>query len=72
MTLPKRARIVEDGPRDGLQDEAASVSVAANIELIQRLADAGLPAVETTALVSPKWVPQMADNAVALTSKQIA
>ena len=63
MTLPKKVRIVEVGPRDGLQNEAATVPAAVKIELIHRLADAGLPAVEATAFVSPKWVPQMADNA---------
>ncbi|MHB8666551.1 MAG: hydroxymethylglutaryl-CoA lyase [Burkholderiales bacterium] len=63
MTLPKRVRIVEVGPRDGLQNEAGAVTTAVKIELIHRLADAGLPAVEATAFVSPKWVPQMADHA---------
>ena len=63
MTLPKKVRIVEVGPRDGLQNEAGVVPAAVKIELIHRLADAGLPAVEATAFVSPKWVPQMADNA---------
>ena len=55
-------RIVEVGPRDGLQNEAREVPTAVKIELIERLADAGLPAVEATAFVSPKWVPQMADH----------
>ena len=50
------------GPRDGLQNESAEVPTAVKIELIERLADAGLPAVEATAFVSPKWVPQMADH----------
>ena len=63
MTLPKKVRIVEVGPRDGLQNEAGVVPAAVKIELINRLADAGLPAIEATAFVSPKWVPQMADNA---------
>jgi hydroxymethylglutaryl-CoA lyase len=63
MTLPKKVRIVEVGPRDGLQNETGLVPAAVKIELIHRLADAGLPAVEATAFVSPKWVPQMADNA---------
>jgi len=63
MALPKKVRIVEVGPRDGLQNEAAVVPAAVKIELIHRLADAGLPAIEATAFVSPKWVPQMADNA---------
>jgi len=56
-------RIVDVGPRDGLQNEARSVPTAVKIELISRLAEAGLPAVEATAFVSPKWVPQMADHA---------
>jgi isopropylmalate/homocitrate/citramalate synthase len=51
------------GPRDGLQNEPKSVPAAVKIELIHRLAEAGLPAVEATAFVSPKWVPQMADHA---------
>ena len=63
MTLPNKVRIVEVGPRDGLQNEAGAVPAAVKIELINRLADAGLPAIEATAFVSPKWVPQMADNA---------
>ena len=55
-------RIVEVGPRDGLQNEKAEVPTAVKVELIERLAAAGLPAVEATAFVSPKWVPQMADH----------
>jgi hydroxymethylglutaryl-CoA lyase len=55
-------RIVEVGPRDGLQNEPGSVPTEIKVELIERLADAGLPAVEATAFVSPKWVPQMADH----------
>ena len=62
MSLPKKARIVEVGPRDGLQNESGMVPTALKLELIHRLADAGLPAVETTAFVSPKWIPQMADH----------
>ena len=60
--FPKHVRIVEVGPRDGLQNEKAGVPTKVKIELIERLADAGLPAVEATAFVSPKWVPQMADH----------
>jgi hydroxymethylglutaryl-CoA lyase len=63
MSLPRKVRVVEVGPRDGLQNEAASVPAEVKIELIERLADAGLTAIEATAFVSPKWVPQMADNA---------
>ena len=55
-------RIVEVGPRDGLQNEPREVPTATKVELIERLADAGLSAVEATAFVSPKWVPQMADH----------
>jgi len=55
-------RIVEVGPRDGLQNEAREVPTDVKVQLIERLADAGLPAVEATAFVSPKWVPQMADH----------
>jgi len=62
MNLPKRVRIVEVGPRDGLQNEKQEVSTDIKLELIERLADAGLPAVEATAFVSPKWIPQMADH----------
>jgi hydroxymethylglutaryl-CoA lyase len=63
MSLPKRVKLVEVGPRDGLQNESQPVPAAVKIELIDRLSDAGLPVVEATAFVSPKWVPQMADNA---------
>jgi len=66
MELPQRVRIVEVGPRDGLQNEPQSVPTATKVELVERLADAGLPAVEATAFVSPKWVPQMADHAAVL------
>lgn len=66
MKLPSQVRIVEVGPRDGLQNEpmvnGQPVATKVKIELIERLADAGLPAVEATAFVSPKWVPQMADQ----------
>ena len=61
MALPLTARIVDVGPRDGLQNEKQIVPAAIKIELIERLADAGLPSVEATSFVSPKWVPQMAD-----------
>jgi len=63
MSLPRKVRIVDVAPRDGLQNEAKSVPASVKIELIERLQDAGLPAVEATAFVSPKWVPQMADSA---------
>ncbi len=63
MDIPKKVKMVEVGPRDGLQNEPRSVPTAVKIELIDRLTDAGLPSIEATAFVSPKWVPQMADNA---------
>jgi hydroxymethylglutaryl-CoA lyase len=62
MSLPRTVKIVEVGPRDGLQNEAQIVPTATKIELIDRLADAGLRVIEATAFVSPKWVPQMADH----------
>ncbi len=62
MTLPARVKIVEVGPRDGLQNEAASVPVEVKAELIEMLVAAGLPVVEAGAFVSPQWVPQMADS----------
>ncbi len=61
--IPSQVKIVEVGPRDGLQNEAAPVSTAQKIELVHRLQDAGLRDIEVTSFVSPKWVPQMADNA---------
>ena len=56
-------RIVEMGPRDGLQNEAQVVPLATKLELIERLADAGSSEIEVTSFVSPKWVPQMGDHA---------
>jgi hydroxymethylglutaryl-CoA lyase len=61
MSLPAKVKIVEVGPRDGLQNESQPVPTAVKIELIDRLGEAGLPVIEATAFVSPKWVPQMAD-----------
>jgi hydroxymethylglutaryl-CoA lyase len=66
MMLPKRVKLVEVGPRDGLQNEPQIVPAAIKIELIERLAAAGLSAIEVTSFVAPKWVPQMADNAEVL------
>jgi len=66
MPLPKKVRIVEVGPRDGLQNEKQPVPTATKIALIRRLADCGLTAIEATAFVSPKWVPQMADAAAVM------
>jgi len=63
MKYPKKVRMVEVGPRDGLQNEPGSVPAEVKVALIDRLADAGLPVVEAGSFVSPKWVPQMADTA---------
>jgi hydroxymethylglutaryl-CoA lyase len=62
MKLPARVRIVEVGPRDGLQNEPGRVPLQTKVALIERLASAGCPNVEAAAFVSPKWVPQMADS----------
>jgi hydroxymethylglutaryl-CoA lyase len=61
--MAERVRIVEVGPRDGLQNESQTVPTAVKLEFIGLLADAGLKTIEATAFVSPKWVPQMADHA---------
>lgn len=66
MTLPKRVKIVEVGPRDGLQNEASTVALETRVELVDRLSAAGLPVIEAGAFVSPKWVPQMAGTAEVL------
>ncbi len=63
MTFPTRVTLVDVGPRDGLQNEKQPVDAAHKIELVHRLQDAGLKEIEVTSYVSPKWVPQMADNA---------
>ena len=63
MTLPSRVKLVDVGPRDGLQNEKQAVPAAVKIELVHRLQAAGLKEIEVTSFVSPKWVPQMADNA---------
>lgn len=62
MKYPDRVKMVEVGPRDGLQNEKQTVPVEIKVELIDRLAAAGLPVVEAGSFVSPKWVPQMADT----------
>jgi hydroxymethylglutaryl-CoA lyase len=62
-SLPSRVTIYEVGPRDGLQNEATVVPVETKAEFIRRLVDAGLPVVEATSFVHPKWVPQLADAA---------
>ena len=67
MSLPGEVRIVEVGPRDGLQNEKTLVPTADKIELIDRLSATGLRCIEATSFVSPKWVPQMADAAEVFT-----
>ena len=66
MELPRRVRMVEVAPRDGLQNEAVSVPTEVKVGLIDRLTDAGLPAIEATSFVSAKWVPQMSDAAAVM------
>jgi hydroxymethylglutaryl-CoA lyase len=61
--MPSKVTIVEVGPRDGLQNEAAAVTTADKIGFVDRLSDAGHQIIEVSAFVSPKWVPQMADAA---------
>jgi hydroxymethylglutaryl-CoA lyase len=63
MALPTRVQIVDVGPRDGLQNEKQPVPAAIKVELVHRLQAAGLKEIEVTSFVSPKWVPQMGDNA---------
>ena len=62
MSLPKQVKLVEVGPRDGLQNEQQPISVADKVALIDALSATGLKAIEAGSFVSPKWVPQMADN----------
>jgi hydroxymethylglutaryl-CoA lyase len=68
MALPKKVKMVEVGPRDGLQNEAEIVPASVKIELIDRLVAAGLRSVEAGSFVSPKWIPQMADTADVMAS----
>jgi isopropylmalate/homocitrate/citramalate synthase len=63
MALPARVTVVEVGPRDGLQNESSNVATSDKIAFVDRLSAAGLPVIEVTAFVSPRWVPQMADAA---------
>jgi len=63
MQLPQRVQLIDVGPRDGLQNEKSPVPATIKIELVHRLQAAGLTEIEVTSFVSPKWVPQMADNA---------
>ena len=62
MSLPTKVQLIDVGPRDGLQNEKQPVASEAKIELVARLQAAGLKEIEVTSYVSPKWVPQMADN----------
>nr|WP_315489362.1 hydroxymethylglutaryl-CoA lyase [uncultured Rhodoferax sp.] len=70
MDFPTRVKLVDVGPRDGLQNEKQPVPAAVKIELVHRLQDAGLTEIEVTSFVSPKWVPQMADNAEVMAGMQ--
>ena len=63
MSFPERVKIVEVGPRDGLQNESVTVPAETKVQLVEKLADAGLSVIESGAFVSPKWVPQMATSA---------
>jgi hydroxymethylglutaryl-CoA lyase len=62
MTLPKKVQLVEVGPRDGLQSEPCTIALAAKVQLIDDLADAGHTCIEAGSFVNPQWVPQMADS----------
>ena len=70
MNLPHRVRLIDVGPRDGLQNEKQPVPAAIKVELVHRLQAAGLKEIEVTSFVSPKWVPQMADNAEVMAGLQ--
>lgn len=67
MSFPKRVKVVEVGPRDGLQNEARIVPTEVKIGLIDRLSETGLAAIEGGSFVSPKWMPQMADSSEVMT-----
>ena len=69
-TFPTHVTLVDVGPRDGLQNEAQPVPATTKIELVHRLQSAGLREIEVTSFVSPKWVPQMGDNAEVMTGIQ--
>jgi hydroxymethylglutaryl-CoA lyase len=70
MSMPSRVQLIDVGPRDGLQNEKQAVPAAVKIELVHRLQAAGLTEIEVTSFVSPKWVPQMADNATVMAGIQ--
>jgi len=69
-SLPSRVKLVDVGPRDGLQNEKQPVPAAVKIELVHRLQAAGLKEIEVTSYVSPKWVPQMGDNSEVMSGIQ--
>ncbi len=69
-SLPHRVRLIDVGPRDGLQNEKQPVPAAVKVGLVHRLQDAGVKEIEVTSFVSPKWVPQMADNAEVMAGVQ--
>ena len=66
MALPTHVTLVDVGPRDGLQNEKQAVDSGVKVELVHRLQAAGLKEIEVTSFVSPKWVPQMGDNAAVM------
>ena len=68
--IPAQVKLVEVGPRDGLQNEKSPVGTAIKVELVHLLQAAGLREIEVTSYVSPKWVPQMADNAAVMAGVQ--
>ncbi len=70
MSLPTRVTLCDVGPRDGLQNEKQLVDTAVKVELIHRLQAAGIRRLEATSFVSPKWVPQMGDNAAVMAALQ--
>jgi hydroxymethylglutaryl-CoA lyase len=70
MRYPSKVKLVDVGPRDGLQNEKQPVPAEVKIQLVHLLQDAGLTEIEVTSFVSPKWVPQMADNAQVMTGVQ--
>ncbi|QDL56012.1 hydroxymethylglutaryl-CoA lyase [Rhodoferax aquaticus] len=70
MNTPQHVKIIDVGPRDGLQNEKQPVPASIKVELVHRLQDAGLKEIEVTSFVSPKWVPQMGDNAEVMAGVQ--
>jgi hydroxymethylglutaryl-CoA lyase len=70
MAYPTKVKLVDVGPRDGLQNEKQPVSAEVKIQLVHMLQDAGLTEIEVTSFVSPKWVPQMSDNAQVMAGVQ--